>query len=92
MEATFLRLYVCGQSPKSVRAISRLDQLRHAAGNRELRIEIVDVLEDPERVLEDRVPITPALVRVAPHPPVRVVGEINDLHHVVSALGWLDGQ
>jgi circadian clock protein KaiB len=82
-----LRLYVAGHSPNSVAATANLETLcaeRHA---RSPRVEIVDVLQEPERALQDGIMVTPMLVRLSPKPTVQILGALSDLGRVRSALG-----
>ena len=72
-----LRLYVAGTAPNSVAARDRLsDALREEEPSCE--VEIVDVMETPERALEDHVLVTPTLVRVRPLPQTQVFGNLSD--------------
>jgi circadian clock protein KaiB len=49
-------------------------------------LEIVDVLQDPRRALDDGVLVTPTLVRLSPLPAVKIVGDLNEREQVLSAL------
>lgn len=49
-------------------------------------LEIVDVLKDPARAVRDGVLATPTLVRVAPPPPARIIGDYTDRIRVLAAL------
>jgi len=90
MEGTLsLRLYVAGQAPNSMAAISNLRILfpgGEAAG-RAAEIEIVDVLREPMRGLEDGIILSPTLVRLSPLPVRRVVGNLSNHEAVLLALG-----
>jgi circadian clock protein KaiB len=80
-----LRLYVAGQSPNSMRAIANCRAIcdEHFASGHEL--EIVDLLEHPERALADGVIVTPTLLKLLP-PPIRVIGNLSDREQVLLAL------
>lgn len=82
-----LRLYVADNAPNSVRAMSNLQAIydEHLAGRREL--EVVDVLQEPQRALDDNVLVTPTLVKLSPLPEVKIVGNLSDKARVLSALG-----
>lgn len=82
-----LRLYVAGRGPNSMRAMANLDALVKAVGREHFEIEIVDVLMDPERALQDHVLVTPTLVKLAPLPMVQVAGDLSNVYRVVYALG-----
>jgi circadian clock protein KaiB len=81
------RLYVAGDTQNSLQAVSNLTALcrAHLAGSHE--IEIVDVFKQPIRALEDRIMMTPTLVRLAPNPVTMIVGTLGQLDTVLHALG-----
>jgi circadian clock protein KaiB len=81
------RLYVAGSSPNSQLAAANLKALgdRYLAGN--YTIEIVDVLKEPLRTLNDRVYVTPTLVRLFPEPVCRIIGNLSDLKPILAVLG-----
>jgi circadian clock protein KaiB len=83
-----LRLYIAGFAPNSLRAVENLKAVcaAHFAGR--FNLEIVDVLKDPLRALGDDILVTPTLVRVAPGPSTRVIGDLTDERKVLSALNF----
>jgi circadian clock protein KaiB len=85
-----LRLYVAGDAPNSItaRANLRLALARDPATV--VRLEIVDVLADPERGLRDGVVLTPMLVRVTPVPSRRVVGTLRNEAALLSVIDLRD--
>jgi circadian clock protein KaiB len=85
--AVVMRLYVAGGAPNSVAARANLEVIcqRHLKGNYQL--EIVDVFEQPLRALADGVIVTPSLIKLAPLPAARVVGNLSDTSKVLLALG-----
>lgn len=82
-----LRLYVAGHSPNSVAAMDNLRTLCAAQDAHPPTFEIVDVLSEPERALQDGIMVTPMLVRLSPEPMVQILGALSDLGRVRSALG-----
>ncbi len=82
-----VRLYVAGESPNSVTAMSNLRALLKELPRGEAKLEIIDVLEEPERALRDGVLVTPTMVRVAPPPERRVIGDLRERIVVSSLLG-----
>ena len=82
-----MQLYVAGGAPNSVAARANLEAIcqRHLKGNYQL--EIVDVFEQPLRALADGVIVTPSLIKLAPLPAARVVGNLSDTSKVLLALG-----
>lgn len=86
-----LRLYIAGNAPNSAAAITNLRSVceSHLAGC--YCIEMVDVLRDPKRALQDRVLVTPLLVKIAPDPGCRIAGTLSDVRKVIDALGIAEG-
>jgi circadian clock protein KaiB len=84
-----LRLYVAGQTPKSIRAFANLKALceEHLKGR--YQIEVVDLLERPQLARGDQIVAIPTLVRRLP-PPVRKI--IGDLSNTLRVLVGLDVQ
>jgi circadian clock protein KaiB len=81
-----LRLYVAGTSPRSAAALESLRQLEGTPLSGRYRLEVVDVLEHPERAEEDHVLATPTLLRLGPGPRHRILGDLSDLDRLVRAL------
>jgi circadian clock protein KaiB len=81
-----LRLYVSGQSPKSLNAFSNLRRLceEHLAGHYE--IEIVDVVAQPALARGDDVLALPTLIRRVPEPVRRLIGDLSDTERVCVYL------
>lgn len=84
------RLYVAGDAQNSAQAMTNLASLcrTHLANRHE--IEIVDVLREPRRALEDNVMMTPTLVMLAPGPVRRIVGTLSNTQPVLECLGLQD--
>jgi circadian clock protein KaiB len=84
--ALSLRLYVAGNAPNSLRAIANARAIcdEHFAARHDL--EIVDLLEHPRRALADRIIVTPTLLKVAPLPAQRVIGNLSDTNQVLLVL------
>ena len=80
------RLYVAGQSPRSLAALDNLRRLcdGHLAGR--CRVEVVDLLEHPERAQRDQIIAIPTLVRLSPLPLRRLVGDLSDSERVMAGL------
>ena len=81
-----LRLYVAGQSPKSIRAIENLRRVcdEHLPGR--CRIEVVDLLENPELARGDEIIAVPTLVRRLPLPVRTIIGDLSDTDRVLVGL------
>jgi circadian clock protein KaiB len=85
-ERYMLRLYVAGQTPKSIAAIANLKRLceTHVPGQYE--IEVVDLLKNPALAKADQVVAIPTLVRRLPPPLRRVIGDLSKAERVLVAL------
>jgi circadian clock protein KaiB len=81
-----VRLYVAGDSPNSTRAAANLRALMVELALPPEAVELVDVLRDPERGLSDGVLVTPMLVRVAPLPQRRILGNLSDRALLLGVL------
>jgi len=82
-----LRLYVAGDAPNSVEAMANLKAICDSCLEPDAYdLEIVDILEEPLRALEDGVLVTPTLLRVLPQP-LSIVGTLEDHRKVRQALG-----
>lgn len=81
-----LRLYVAGQSPKSLDAFANLKEIceQHLPGLYE--IEIVDLVEHPSLAVTDDVLAVPTLVRRLPPPSRKIIGNLSDTERVLGYL------
>jgi circadian clock protein KaiB len=83
-----LRLYIAGDAPNSLQARANLEAVCREYLPKEAKIEIVDILQHPERALADGVLLTPMLVKLAPAPTRRVIGNLSQRQAVLNALGF----
>lgn len=85
MEAMTLRLYVAGQTPKSVAAIANLKKFcaEHAA---RYQIEIIDLAKNPKLARRDEIVAIPTLVRKLPVPMRKIIGDLSNTERVLVAL------
>ena len=81
-----LRLYVAGQSPKSVRAVENLRRVceQHLPGRYE--IELVDLAANPQLARSDEIIAVPTLIRKLPEPVRRIIGDLSDTEKVLVGL------
>src|SRR4051795_423950 len=72
-----LRLYVAGQSPKSIRAFTNLKTFceKHLSGR--YRIEVVDLVKNPQLAAGDQILAIPTLVRKIPSPMRKIIGDMS---------------
>ena len=81
-----LRLYVAGQTPKSVRAFGNLKKLceEHIPG--QYTLEIVDLLKNPTLARGDQILAIPTLVRKLPEPIRKIIGDLSNTERVLVGL------
>ena len=81
-----LRLYVAGQTPKSIAAFANLKRLceTHLAGR--YKIEVIDLLENPQLARSDQIVAIPTLVRKLPEPMRKIIGDLSDTERVLVGL------
>ncbi len=81
-----LRLYVAGQTPKSLAAVANLKKIcsEHLEGR--CTIEVIDLREQPHLAEGDQIVAVPTLVRRLPPPLTRIVGTLSDMDKVLVGL------
>jgi len=82
-----LRLFVTGQTPKSVRAVRHITRLceEHLHGHYDL--EVVDLYQQPELAAEHQLVAAPTLIKMLPLPPRKMIGDMSDTGRVLAGLG-----
>ena len=81
-----LRLYVAGQTPRSLAALANLKRLceEHLKGR--YRIEVIDLLATPTLAKDDQILAIPTLVRRLPEPVRRIIGDLSNTERVLVGL------
>jgi circadian clock protein KaiB len=81
-----LRLYIAGQTPKSLAAVSNLHQIceEHLAGKYD--VEVIDLLEHPQLAEGDKIVAIPTLVRMLPKPIRKIIGDLSDTEKTLVGL------
>lgn len=81
-----LRLYVAGQTSRSVAALANLRKIckEHLAGR--YRIKVIDLLEHPQLARGDQILALPTLVRKLPEPIRKLVGDLSDTERALVGL------
>jgi circadian clock protein KaiB len=81
-----LRLYVAGQTPKSLTAFSNLKRFceQHLAGK--YRIQVIDLLKRPQLARGDQILAVPTLVRKLPQPIKKIIGDLSQEQRVLIGL------
>jgi circadian clock protein KaiB len=81
-----LRLYVAGQSPKSLAAFSNLKKICEEHLHGKYHIEIIDLLENPRLARGDQILAIPTLVRKLPEPLKKIIGDLSNTERVLVGL------
>jgi circadian clock protein KaiB len=81
-----LRLFITGQTPRSLRAIANLRRISEEQFGARYQIVVVDVLEHPEWAEQEKILATPTLIKELPPPIRRVIGDLSDTEKVLLAL------
>ena len=81
-----LRLYVAGKTAKSVTAFANLKRIceEHLQGS--YRIEIIDLIENPQLAAGDQIIALPTLVRALPPPIKKIIGDLSNTERVLVGL------
>jgi circadian clock protein KaiB len=85
-ECWHLRLYVAGQSPKSLTAYGNLVRICEEHLEERFDIEIVDLVENPELAAGDEIVAIPTLVRRLPAPMRKIIGDLSNSDKVLVGL------
>ncbi len=91
-EATYnLRLYVAGQTPKSIAAFANLKRIcdQHLAGK--YTVEVVDLILNPQLAAGDQILAIPTLVRRLPSPIKKIIGDLSNTERVLVGLDLRPG-
>jgi circadian clock protein KaiB len=81
-----LRLYVAGQTPKSIVALANLKRICDEHMNGQYKIEIIDLMENPQLAQKDQIVAIPTLVRELPAPLKRIIGDLSNTDRVLVGL------
>ena len=84
-----LRLYVAGQTPKSIAAFANLKKIceEHLQGR--YQIQVIDLLENPQLARNDQILAIPTLVRKLPQPIRKIIGDLSNTERVLVGLNIL---
>lgn len=86
-----LHLYIHGTGGRSDRAIANLTNLRQTFLPDNAIVEITDISQNPKAAVDANIIATPTLVKYAPLPPQRVIGDLSDTGRVLYGLGIPQG-
>ena len=81
-----LRLYVAGQTPKSIAAIVNLKKICEQHLNGRYNIEVIDLMKNPALAQRHQIVAIPTLIRQLPEPLKRIIGDLSNLEKVLIGL------
>ena len=81
-----LRLYVAGQTPRSVTAFKNLKEICEEYLQGKYHIEVVDLMENPTLARGDQILAVPTLVRKLPQPIRKIIGDLSNTERVLVGL------
>lgn len=81
-----LRLYIAGQTPKSVQALNNLTKYCKLHLEGRYSIEIIDLLKNPQLAEGDQIFAIPTLVRKVPEPIRKIIGDLSHEERVLVGL------
>jgi circadian clock protein KaiB len=81
-----LRLYIAGQTPRSLQALSNLRRIcaEHLSGK--YKVEVIDLIQKPQLAAGDQILAIPTLVRPLPKPARRIIGDLSNTERVLVGL------
>lgn len=86
LERFVLRLYVAGAAPRSARAVEALRNLCDDHLRARYELEVIDVYQQPQLARDEHVDVIPVLVKLAPPPVRRIVGDLSDTDLLLREL------
>ena len=81
-----LRLYIAGQSPRSLAAISNLKKICADFMKANYRIELIDLMKNPAMAQDHQILAIPTLVRSLPVPISKIIGDLSNVEQVLMGL------
>jgi circadian clock protein KaiB len=81
-------LYIAGDSPNSVQALTNLKAICAEHFPNDHQLEIVDVVREPYRGLQDGIIVAPTLVKLEPKPKQVILGNLSNLSTVLASISW----
>jgi circadian clock protein KaiB len=87
-ELPVLRLYVAGQTPKSVAAIANLKKICAEHSEEKCKIEVIDLMKNPALARDHQIVAIPTLVRSLPVPIRKIIGDLSNKEQVLVGLDF----
>lgn len=88
-EMWHLRLYVAGQTPKSIAAFANLKKICEEHLKGQYTIEVIDLMENPKLAKGDQILAIPTLVRKLPPPLRKIIGDLSNTERVLVGLNMV---
>src|SRR5688572_9822044 len=85
-----LRLYVAGQTPKSLAAIDNLKRICEERLTGRYKIEVLDLMQNPKLARDHQIIAIPTLVRKLPDPVRKIIGDLSNMHKTLVGLQLLE--
>lgn len=81
-----LRLYVAGHTPKAITAFTNLKKICEQYLDGQYKIEIIDLLDNPQLAQQDKIFALPTLVRKIPRPFKQIIGDLSNPEKILVGL------
>jgi circadian clock protein KaiB len=81
-----LRLYVAGQTPKCIAAFANLKKICEDYLKGEYKLEVIDLIQNPQLAKGDQILAIPTLVRKLPMPLKKIIGDLSNTERVLVGL------
>jgi circadian clock protein KaiB len=81
-----LKLYIAGQTPRSLAALSNLQKIADEHLDGRYEIEVIDLLENPQLAKGDQILAVPTLVKDLPPPLRKIIGDLSNTERVLIGL------
>lgn len=81
-----LKLYIAGQTPRSMAALANLEKIVEEHLGNEYQIEVIDLLENPQLAKGDQILAVPTLVKDLPLPVRKIIGDLSNTERVLVGL------
>ncbi|MDX2096898.1 MAG: circadian clock KaiB family protein [Leptolyngbyaceae cyanobacterium bins.59] len=85
----YLRLYIAGKTPNSVRALRNIHKICEEHLKDRYQLEVIDVHESPHLVLSENIVAIPTLIKKLPLPLQRIIGDMSNTERVLLGLDLL---
>ncbi len=86
MDKYILKLYITGQTSRSEKAISNLKEICEKDLSDKYTIKIIDVLQQPDLAEDEKIFVTPTLIKEIPPPIRRIIGDLSNKDKVIVGL------